>query len=282
MNKDKPNKPLVTVIVPAYNHELYIEECLKSVINQTYPHLQVIVINDGSKDNTGYIIEKFIGVQGRPIEYLTKNNEGLCKTLNLGIELANGKYIAFIASDDMWLPSRIEEQVLFLEQNNNIGLVFSDAYFMRYDNPTTIKYSDYKPRIKKHFLNSIQNRNIYEALLVENIILSLTVLIRKECFEKVGFFDISLKYEDYDMWLRVCRQYPIAFIDKPLAYYRTHDSNLSNNTKIMLIGALQAIFKQYKQHPIRRRPIKAAVLLTKFMFTIVKNRINKFINFRRR
>jgi alpha-1,3-rhamnosyltransferase len=272
------SKPLVTVIIPAYNHESYIEDCLKSVVCQTYQHLQIIVLNDGSQDNTGGVIEKFIGLQNRQIEYITKNNEGLCKTLNMGIERAKGKYIAFIASDDMWLPNRIEEQVIFLEQNSSIGLVFADAYFMRYYEPTTLKYSDYKTRINQHFLNSIQNTNIYEALLVENIILALTVLIRKECFEKVGLFDVSLKYEDYDMWLRVSRHYPIAYIDKPLAYYRTHDSNISNNMKIMLTGALQAIFKQYKQLPLKRQPIKAFILFVQFMFTTLKNRIIKYIN----
>ena len=281
MDDFKIEEPLVTVIVPAYNHELYIEECLRSVICQTYSNLEIIVINDGSKDKTDDVIKNFLKTQKTHIEYINKNNEGLCKTLNMGIGLAKGEYITFIASDDVWLPNRIEQQILIMQNNKNVGLVCTDAYFMRGTNPTTLRYSDYKPKVKKLFLNSIQNTNMYEEMLVDNIILALTVLVKKECFNKVGLFDESLKYEDYDMWLRICKVYPIAYIDIPLAYYRTHENNASNNTKMMLIGALQAISKQYKSTKLINKPFKKCKLFVKFLLNVLKNRVTKNLKVKR-
>lgn len=273
-------RPLVTVIVPAYNHENYVEDCLRSVVEQTYDNLQIIVFNDGSKDNTGQVIEKFIEKQQRKIEYVSKENEGLCKTLNKGIERSEGEYIATIASDDIWFPNKIEEQVNFLENNKNIGLVFSDAFFLKGNVKTKMKYSEYKTRLRKHFKNSIQNANFYESLLIENLVVAVTVMTRKECFDRVGIFDESLKYEDYDMWLRISKYYPIGYLDKPLAYYRIHTTNISNNTSLMLTGALQIIMKQFKEEPLKNKAYKF-ILLAMFLLKTFKNRINKVLRIRR-
>lgn len=275
-------EPLVTVIVPAYNHERYVEDCLKSIIGQTYENLEIIVFNDGSKDSTDKIIRNFIRGQKRKIQYISKDNEGLCKTLNKGLKLSKGKYIAIIASDDMWIPNKIEEQVKFMEKNINVGLIFSDAYFFKTDTETKLmKYSDYKPRLRKYFKNYIQNANLYEELLIENLVIALTVMTRKECFEKVGEFDESLEYEDYDMWLRISKYYPISYLDKPLGYYRVHDLNMSNNTSLMLKGALKTIMKQYKDESLNVKRSKIIILFLLFLFRILKNRINKKVRFKK-
>jgi alpha-1,3-rhamnosyltransferase len=272
--------PLVTVIIPAYNHEKYIEECLNSVCAQTYNNLQIIVINDGSKDNTGNIIRKFIEDRDAKIEYIEKENEGICKTLNLGLLKANGKYIALLASDDFWMPTRVEEQVMFLERNEyenklKIGLVYTDAYFVKGNTITQSKYSDYKPGIRKYFTDSIQNRNLFDILMVDNIIIALTVLIRKECFDKVGNFDISLKCEDLDMWLRISKEYEIAYIDKPLAYYRIHGTNVSGSASVMIRENLKTIAKQFKSYPLKRKPLKAIILFFRFCARKIINKIVK-------
>lgn len=267
--------PLVSVIIPAYNHELYIEEALQSVINQTYKNIQLIVINDGSMDGTGTVIDKVIEQNASfNIKYINKSNEGICKTLNKGLLLAKGKYVAFLASDDMWTSDRIEKQVYFMEENANIGLVFSDNYFIRLNKVAQVKGTDYKPIIRKCFLNGIQNVNMYEKLLSDDIIPALTVLIRKECFDKVGGFDNNLKAEDYDMWLRIAKEYPIAFIDEPLAYYRVHDSNASNNHAS--IDGIKTFFsiinKQCKEEPLKHQYIKKIIVYFRFCCTLVKNR----------
>jgi alpha-1,3-rhamnosyltransferase len=270
------NGPLVSVIIPAYNHEMYIEEALQSVINQTYKNIQLIVINDGSTDGTGAVIVNFIKKNDKfNIEYFSKPNEGICRTFNKGLELAKGKYIALLASDDMYASDKTEKQLRLMEENANIGLVFSDHYFVRFNQVTQIKATDYKPSTKRCFVNNIQNVNMYEKLLTENIIPALTVLIRKECFDKVGGFDNDLQREDYDMWLRISKEFPIAFIDEPLAYYRIHDSNLSHtavgfNTFKIIMATMK---KQYNDSPLKHQYFKRKYLFLKLWYTLMKNRL---------
>lgn len=270
------HNPLVSVIIPAYNHEMYIEEAIQSVINQTYKNIELIVINDGSTDGTGSIITNFIEKNNNfNIEYLSKPNEGICRTLNKGLELAKGKYVALLASDDMCMPDRIEKQLQLMEENANIGLVFSDHFFMRFNQITQLKATDYKPNIRKCFINNIQNVNMYEKLLTENIIPALTVFVRKECFDKVGGFDNNLWAEDYDMWLRISKEYPIAFIDEPLAYYRIHDSNLSHTAvSFDTFKIIRAIMKkQYNDKPLKHQHLKKTYLFIKLWYTLIKNRL---------
>lgn len=270
------HNPLVSVIIPAYNHELYIEEALQSVVNQTYPNIELIVINDGSTDGTAGIIEKFIQVNNeRNIQYVNKENEGVCKTLNKGLNMSTGDYVAFLASDDLWLPDRVSIQLEFMEQNQNIGMLFSDAWFLRFNSQTDIKWSDYKQGINNYFKNGIQNTDMYMLLLTRAIIPALTVLIKKQVLDKVGFFDENLVYEDDDMWLRIAREYPIAYIDMPLALYRLHDSNISNNTRFMIKGMVQTLKKHLRMKPLKQKPIKGFVIITRLAFNIAINRIIK-------
>lgn len=270
-------KPLVSVIIPAYNHEKYVKSCIESVLDQTYDNIELLIFNDGSTDKTDDVIRTVLKVKSGNIKYISKENEGLCKTLNKGLEIANGTYIALIASDDLWLPDRIYKQVNFLENNKNIGMVFSDAYFMYDHKKSKDKYTGYKPIIRKCFLNSLPNTNIYEALLNENIIPAVSALIKKECYRKVGLYDIDLKFEDYDMWLRISKEYPIGFIDEPLVYYRLHDSNISKNMKVMFTGSIQALKKQYNSEYFDGKPLKKLICFIKFIGRAIKNKINKHL-----
>ena len=270
------NNPLVSVIIPAYNHEKYIIDCLKSVINQTYSNIEIIVINDGSTDSTERVIKEFINSTNNDINFISKRNEGICKTLNKGLNIAKGKYISYLASDDMFAPQMIEKQVKFMENNKSIGLVCTDAYFIDIDKITNKKYTSYKPIIKKCFKKGIQNKDIFEVLLTGNIILALTTLIKKECFEVLGPFDENLIFEDYDMWVRITKEYPIGFIDEPLGYYRIHDLNFSNkNLLVYLRTTIRILQKQFSEEPIKNRHIKKIIILIKFFYTLLKNKINK-------
>ena len=270
------NNPLVSVIIPAYNHEKYITDCLKSVINQTYSNIEIIVINDGSTDLTEKVIKKFINNNDIDINFISKKNEGICKTLNNGLNLAKGKYISFLASDDMFAPQMIEKEVEFMENNKSIGLVYTDAYFINFNKITNKKYTDYKPIIKKCFKKGIQNKDIYKILFTDNIILALSTLIRKECFELLGPFDENLRFEDYDMWFRITKEYPIGFIDEPLCYYRMHDMNFSNKRLLTYLQTtIRVLRKQFGQEPLKNKHIKKIIILFKFFCTLLKNRINK-------
>jgi glycosyltransferase involved in cell wall biosynthesis len=274
---------LVSVIIPAYNHQNYIVECIESVLNQTYTNIQLIVINDGSKDNTAEVVRNYINENNLVnIEFFSNHNQGLCKTLNFGIKKSKGDYIAILASDDSWLPRKIEEQISLLESNIAIGLVYSDAYIIGGNVKTTHKYSDYKPSIKKKFLNSIQNVNVYKSLLIENFVLASTVLMRKSVIDNIGDFDVNLLFEDYDMWLRITKKYPISYIDQPLGYYRMHNSNMSNSKKIMLKGTRQILSKHLNDESTVGKPRLKLMIYIRFYFRSIinlymKNKLQKEI-----
>ena len=114
--------PVVSVIIPTYNHAMYIERTLESVFQQTYKNYEIIVIDDGSTDNTQEVIKSY----ENKITYICKENEGTAKSRNLGLKIAKGKYVAFLDSDDLWMPQKLELQVTLLDKNIDIGLVCTD------------------------------------------------------------------------------------------------------------------------------------------------------------
>jgi alpha-1,3-rhamnosyltransferase len=272
MNK----QPLVSVIVPAYNHELYIEEALQSVIDQTYKNIELIIINDGSKDQTAVIIKEFITKNRKyNINFIDKENEGVCKTMNKGLEIANGEYIAFIASDDVWINIKVEQQVIFMENNKNIGMVSSDAFFLDFDRKTDIKWSEYKSDLTSYFINGIQNCNMYDTLLVRPLICAVTVMIRKDICKALNYFDEQLNAEDTDMWLRVARSYPVGYIEIPLVYYRLHNKNISNNLKIVVKGLFQIMRKHFKEEPLKNKYGKKILIIVILFKNLLITRIKK-------
>ncbi|MHB9153667.1 MAG: glycosyltransferase family 2 protein [Spirochaetales bacterium] len=272
--RDSP--PLVSVIVPAYNHDQYILETLESIKNQTYPKIELIIINDGSTDKTGLLIEDFRAANPEMvIFYYSKSNEGVSKTLNFGLRIAKGEYVACIASDDKWHKNKISKQVEFLENNRNIGMVFCDMHFIIERTISNMLWSTYKKWVKRYFLNGIQNICLYEKLLVDRFIPAPTVMARRECYEKVGFFDEALQIEDMDMWLRISREYPIGYIDESLAYYRLHDSCLSNNTGYIMKGYIATIKKHFSEFPLAASNKKKILIACKIAIKLAKDRISK-------
>lgn len=269
--------PLVSVIIPAYNHELYIEEALQSVINQTYKNIELIVINDGSTDGTAEIIEKFIKInQDKNIRFVNKQNEGVCKTMNMGLAMSMGDYIALLASDDKWIENKIELQIAFMENNKNIGLVCSDAYLTKFNMDTNLKYSDYKVGMDQYFKRGIQNCNMHEVLLARPFIASITVMLRRKTFNEVGFFDEKLRGEDTDMWLRVARKYPIGYINQPLVYYRMHGTNVSNNMSLIIRGLFEIYKKHFSEEPLRNAPFKKIKILFSLFVNLTITRFKRF------
>jgi alpha-1,3-rhamnosyltransferase len=268
--------PLISVIMPAFNHELYIAEALQSIGNQTYKNIELIVINDGSTDRTAEIIGDYIKKNiEKNIRYLNKGNEGVCKALNKGLEMSTGDYIAFLASDDLWLPDRLAVQLEFMENNKNIGMVFADAWFLNFTSKTNSKWSDYKPQIRNNFKNGIQNTDMYALLLTQPLVPALTVLIRRHVLLEVGFFDEDLVYEDHDLWLRIARNYPLGYLHQPLAYYRLHETNVSNDSGFMIRGMLQTVKKHLNTGAFKNKPIKKMKVVLRLAKNLLMNRMKK-------
>lgn len=231
----------VTVCVALYNHEQYIEECLKSIVKQTYKNLELIVIDDGSLDNSYEVAKKYLENQEFNKNYIikTRKNRGMCNTLNEIISMSTGEYISFVGSDDYWYENKIELQANFLEKNLNVDLVHSNS--TNIDQGGNILY-------KEDFSNRINSGILYEAMIYgKGGINTPSYLLKKDVFNKIGLFDPSFKFEDTDFFLRLTKVYNVGFINEELTYHRRHSANLSDSNN-MLKFYYDELIKIYKKN----------------------------------
>lgn len=206
---------LVSVIIPAYNSEKYISDAINSVLSQTYQDHEVIVVNDGSKDNTERIIKPYL----KRITYLYQDNKGSAEARNTGIKASKGEYIAFLDSDDVWSPEKLSLQVKFLNDHPDFDLVYGD-YGTFGENgvidenfPLTRKF----PRPDGY---------IFQDLFLRPLIFTSTVMLQKKVLEEVGLFDEQfVNGQDYDLWLRIASKHKIGYVPKVIAMYRQHQES---------------------------------------------------------
>lgn len=209
-------QPLVSVIVPTYNGARYIAETLESIFSQTYKNIEIIVVNDGSTDETGKVLNPY----KERIQYISQENRGIPAARNRAIRNANGKYIALLDHDDLWLPEKIELQVKLLEENDEYGFVHCNWFF----------FSETDSKVRTFHKSVPPTGYVFPQLFMRNFIGCLTMLMRMECIEKSGDFDERhAGCDDYDLWLRVARHFKGAYIDKILAGHRRHASNYSHD-----------------------------------------------------
>jgi len=203
----------VSVIIPVYNCERYIADAIRSVQAQTHPPFEIIVVDDGSTDKTGAVV-RACGT----VKYLRQENRGEPAARNLGIEHAAGDLIAFLDGDDLWTPDKLAVQVPYLEEHPGYAMVYGDM--TTFDDRGTIDES-----VKQRFHITFPEGNIFLPLFKETLFGSGSVVVRKECFHKVGPFDESLLVgSDYEMWLRIARNFAVGYVDRPVLMYRQHSS----------------------------------------------------------
>jgi glycosyltransferase involved in cell wall biosynthesis len=221
--------PLVSVIVPCYNGAPFLEEALRSALSQTYPEVEIIVVDDGSTDNSPEIAHRF------PIRYIRQENRGLTETRNRGVRESRGSYIVFLDADDRLKPEAIEAGLRLLERKPECAMAVGDHNFISSD-------GTYLAGSRKECLPAYH----YEALLKSNFIEMIsTVLFRRRVFEEVGGFDTKLRVaEDYELYLRIARSYPICCHPAIVAEYRMHDTNASRNSELMLSMTLRVLKSQ--------------------------------------
>jgi glycosyltransferase involved in cell wall biosynthesis len=210
----KNNQNTVSVIIPVYNRVQVIDRSINSVISQTYPINEIIVIDDGSNDGTYDLIKKnFPHVS---LKY--QENKGVSNARNVGIKSAKSNWIAFLDSDDEWLPKKVEEQINLLKINYSFKICHTDEVWIR--NQVRIN------PMKKH---RKYGGDIYNKCLPLCVISPSSIMIHKDIFNDVGLFDEDLPVcEDYDMWLRICSKYSVLFLDQKLINkYGGHDDQLS-------------------------------------------------------
>ena len=238
MNGSQTSLPLVSVVIPVYNGEAFILECLRSVAAQTYPKLQIIVVDDGSTDRTAELVRQ----SGMNTELVSQDHKNLPSARNTGIRHATGDFIALLDSDDLWHPDKIEAQVSMMMENPEAGLIFTDTEKI-FPSGKTRRQKD-----KKQLSKKINQQDPFPVLIKKNVIVPSSVLIRTSVFEKIGYFDEALNScEDWEFWLRFpVHHLPIFFLDRVLTKYRFHGGNMSTKADAMQQGRLQVLTKVFE------------------------------------
>ncbi|MBA7489482.1 UDP-4-amino-4-deoxy-L-arabinose--oxoglutarate aminotransferase [subsurface metagenome] len=230
--------PLVSVIIPIYNRTEYVCEAIDSVLAQTYKNYEIVVVDDGSITDVKRVLKPYRA----KIKCLYQENKGLAAARNYGIKNSNGKYLAFLDDDDLFEPRKLEIQVPVLEDNPEVGFVYSDCYGFEAENRNEkrLNLATGRDRASNEFAN---------LYFIDTNVLVPTVLIRRKCFEDVGLFDENLpQNEDVDMWLRVALRWQVKFSDYPSALVRRHSNRMSLDrveTYDSLIKSWQKILKIY-------------------------------------
>jgi len=204
--------PKVSIIIPVYNGANYLREAIDSALNQTYKNIEVIVVNDGSNDEGK--TEEIAKSYGNRIRCFHKENGGVASALNLGIRNMTGAYFSWLSHDDLYYPSKIEEQVKFLKRTNQENSVIYSDYEMIDENSRYIK----NVRLK-----NVESKEILKALLCKSFIHGCTLLIPKRCIKYENPFNERLRStQDYDLWCRLALDYNFIHLDKVLIKSRQH------------------------------------------------------------
>ena len=218
---------LVSICIPAYNHEAFIQETINSIIDQDYDPIELIIINDGSPDNTHEkIMELYEKCDARfqKFEYINRENRGLIATLNQFIELAQGYYFTVIASDDFYAKDKTRLQVEALDKHPDYAMCYGNMIGVDEDSKITQK------RTTKYNVSG----NLFEKLLYRNFITAPTVMLKKDVLIEVGGYSSKYKIEDHPMWLKISKKYKILYLDEDMVYYRDHPNNMSKNVSFMI------------------------------------------------
>ncbi len=208
---------LVSVIIPTYNRAKFLAEALDSVLAQTYPPFEIIVVDDGSTDKTEELVRKY------PVRYVRQTHRGVAAARNRGLKLARGELIAFLDSDDLWLPKKLERQVAFFREHPQAVAVQPEEIWIRRGRRVNPK--------KKH---TKESGFIFHRCVELCVVSPSGVMLKREIFQEIGLFDENFTVaEDYELWLRLSARYPIYLIKEPLVIKRGgHEDQLSRQPGI--------------------------------------------------
>ena len=250
-------QPLVSVIIPCYNHEAYIQESIQSVIDQTYVRIELIVIDDGSKDNSIAKIKEMQQSCKERFErfcFINRENRGLSRTLNQGLQWAQGDYFSVIASDDIMLPEKTQKQLEFFEKDPLTTAVFgAHQYIDQNGQVISVKKAQYR------------EFSFREIFYHQHDIPASSQMIKLKELKNIGGYNENTKVEDWDLWLRLTESgAKLVYIPDVIVGYRMHESNLSGNKALMFdevykilncykhqVGYAYAEYKVYKLYKIR-------------------------------
>lgn len=219
-NHAESTRPEVSVIVPTYNCERYITETIGSVLAQTFENLELIVVDDGSSDHTRELVSAF----GPPVRLVTQANAGVCVARNRGIREAAGRFVCLMDHDDYWFPDKLGRQIEAMREHPECGVVY--ASFVLWYSDAVGRFTppaNFDSMADPDGIDNEFSGWIYHQFLLDCWMLTSTAMFRREVFERSGIFDETLPFsEDWDLWLRISRDFPFIKLRHPNTLYRQH------------------------------------------------------------
>lgn len=211
--------PRVSVIIPTYNRSKLLANAIDSVLDQTFDDLEIIVVDDGSTDETSEVVKGY----GDKVNYKYLENKGMGGSYarNRGIEAASGEYIAFLDSDDFWLPEKLEKQMALLIERPDLSWAYCDS--------EAIDGSSGQLIYRHGAVHNTPSGDVLEQLFIKNFLHTSTLIVKRNVFEQVGNFWATPKATDRDMWLRIAAEYPIGQVPEVLVRYRIHLDRVTDN-----------------------------------------------------
>lgn len=220
---------LISVIIPTFNRSSLLQRALRSVLNQNYPASEIIIVDDGSTDNT---YEELAPLLGPVVKYFKQENKGVAAARNYGIKQASGKWIAFLDSDDEWLSHKLQSQVYYIIQNPDCRMIYCEEIWQRNG-----------ARVNQKKIHQKSGGFLFEKCIQQCFIGPSTVMIEKDLLEEMNYFDESFVVcEDYDLWLKISSLYEIGFIPDPLIIkHGGHVDQLSTRYVAMDLWRLRSL-----------------------------------------
>ncbi len=236
--------PLVSVVIPAYNCARYLPAAIDSALRQTYAATEIVVVDDGSTDETPEVLARY-----PQVVVIRQENGGLSHARNQGIRRAAGEYIALLDGDDIWPADKLAEQMAIIQSDPAVGLLFGNARRFADDGWTEAPLFERYGLGAAYFGHERRVLDPLRKLLHMNFIPVGTVVVKKAWLVEAGLFDENFRrVEDWDIWLRIALKHPIHFSEKVWKLKRVHSTNLSNDTEAMALAAIAVMQKLAREH----------------------------------
>ena len=246
MNNDFP---AISILIPSYNHEKYIEQCLNSILEENYPNKEIVIIDDGSTDKTPEIIEQWAEKNKDIIKVIFKKreNKGVPKTVNELIDLSTGEYLVLFSSDDYLLKGGLFARYNYLKENPHKMAVFGDCTVVD-ENNNKIYDSGIFQLYKRKKQNYLNDKGLRKEIFLYFSLPGPVLMVKKEIYNVIGKYDKSILYEDFDFYLKTVSENLLGFVDFSVSAYRKHESNTCGNKEFILKATpshLRLLFKNY-------------------------------------
>ncbi len=268
--------PLVSVLIPAYNHEPYINGCLNSVLNDNYPNKELLIIDDGSSDGTDLRIVDWISRNSNSIQVFYGkgvNNRGVSNTLNTLINKAKGEYIVLLASDDELLPNGIVSRFNYLATNKSKKAVIGDCIVID-DSNNLICMSSLSELYKANLKNYLTDEGLKKEIIWNWSVTGPALMVKKDIYKIIGNYDSRLKIEDWDFYLRMVSNNFLGFINQKVCAYRIHSENCCrkrNNEMMLHVEMVKSALKNLSTfHGEFRRLLTKKILVYLYLILIKK------------